>query len=140
MGISYADRAKALIGCRFRPQGRSAHTGLDCLGLILETFDIAADAARAEYRLRGDHGRELRRGLLAYFRRISKRQLRSGDLLLLRVAADQLHLAVTSGAGFVHADAGLRKVVETPGEPRWPVIAMYRRRSRPSRKELQWPR
>ncbi|MDQ3247071.1 MAG: peptidoglycan endopeptidase [Pseudomonadota bacterium] len=140
MKIPHADRAKALVGCRFRPQGRNARTGLDCLGVVLETFGIAADAARADYLFRGDHGGELKSGLLVYFRRISMRQLRSGDLLLLRAAADQFHLAVKSDAGFIHADAGLRKVVETPGAPRWPVIAMYRRRSRPPRKELQWPR
>jgi hypothetical protein len=46
----------------------------------------------------------------------------------MTVAADQMHLGVLTANGFVHADARLRKVVETPGEPGWPVIGIYRRR------------
>jgi len=30
----------------------------------------------------------------------------------------------------VHAHAGIRRVVETPGMPEWPVVAAYRRRVR----------
>jgi hypothetical protein len=37
-----------------------------------------------------------------------------------------LHLAIHSGAGFIHADLSLRRTVETPGAPRWPVIAAWR--------------
>ena len=32
--------------------------------------------------------------------------------------------------GFVHAHAGIGRVVETPGEPEWPVIGTYRKRLR----------
>ena len=31
-----------------------------------------------------------------------------------------------SRGGFVHADAQLRRVVERPGEPPWPVIGIWR--------------
>jgi len=51
-------------------------------------------------------------------------------LLLMAVAADQVHLGLLTPGGFVHADARLRKVVETPGEPGWPVVGVYRRRTR----------
>jgi hypothetical protein len=88
---------------------------------------------RHDYRLRGDHRNEVAAGLVRFFRRIGIKQRRPGDLLLLAVAEDQLHLAVSTGAGFVHADARLRKVVETPGEPQWPLIGTYRRRVRPPR-------
>lgn len=42
----------------------------------------------------------------------------------------QLHLAVRTKQGFVHAHAGIRRVVETPGEPQWPLLGAYRKRRR----------
>jgi hypothetical protein len=51
-------------------------------------------------------------------------------LLLLAPAGDQLHLAIRCAQGFVHAHAGIGRVVETPGEPQWPVLAVYRKRTR----------
>jgi hypothetical protein len=48
-----------------------------------------------------------------------------GDLLLLRTGPGQLHLAISTGAGLVHADAMLRRVVERP-DTRWPVIGRWR--------------
>jgi hypothetical protein len=41
-----------------------------------------------------------------------------------------MHLGVRTDQGFVHAHAGIGRVVETPGAPEWPVLAVYRRRSR----------
>jgi hypothetical protein len=68
--------------------------------------------------------------LLRAFRKVSRKQRRNGDLVLMRVADDQFHLGVLTGDGFVHADARLRRIVETPADPAWPVIGIYRRRSR----------
>jgi len=129
LSIDHAGRARALVGTRFRLQGRGAG-GLDCVGVAMATFDVPADAARRDYRARGDHEAEVREFLARSFRRVSLRELRAGDLMLMRVAADQLHMAVRTDAGFVHAHAGLRKVVETPGMPEWPLLAVYRKRSR----------
>src|SRR5438309_3504468 len=129
MTVDYADRARALVGVRFRPQGRSGD-GLDCVGVIIRTFDMDADAARRNYRLRGDHRAELEAGLLSEFRRVARTQLRLGDVMLMRVADDQLHLGVRTRGGFVHAHAGLGVVVETPGMPDWPVLSAYRKRAR----------
>jgi hypothetical protein len=50
--------------------------------------------------------------------------------MLMRVSDDQLHLGVRTADGFVHAHAGLRRVVETPGAPQWPVLGVYRKRRR----------
>jgi murein DD-endopeptidase / murein LD-carboxypeptidase len=49
----------------------------------------------------------------------------AGRILLMRVAATQLHLGVATTTGIVHADAHLRRVVERPGAPPWPVIAVF---------------
>jgi murein DD-endopeptidase / murein LD-carboxypeptidase len=131
--IDYAERSRALLGTPFRAQGREAKTGLDCVGLAIVAFRVDAEQFRRDYRLRGDHRHELLAALREHFRRVSRRRRRPGDLLLLRVAPEQLHLAVQTRTGFVHADAGLGKVVETPGEPRWPVLAAFRRRVREAR-------
>lgn len=123
-------RARTLVGTRFRPQGRDPATGLDCVGFIAAAFAIPPEAFRRDYRLRGDHRGELEAGLLRWFRRIPDRSAQGGDVMLLQAGADQLHLAVRSSGGFIHADAGLGRVVETPGDPPWPVLATYRRRRR----------
>lgn len=50
----------------------------------------------------------------------------AGELLLLRVRAGQLHMAIASEDGLIHADALLRRVVERPGPVPWPVIGRWR--------------
>ena len=129
MKIDYAARAQALVGTRFRPQGRGAD-GLDCVGVVLATFAISPTSVRRNYSLRGNHLRELRDELDVHFRRVAKRELRAGDVMVLDAADRQLHLAVRSERGFVHAHAGIRRVVETPGDPEWPLLAVYRKRRR----------
>lgn len=127
MKNDYAERARALVGTRFRAQGRD-ETGLDCIGVVLSTFDLPATAGRNDYRLRGDHRHEVRQALDYHFRQVARKQARPGDVLLLSAGSGQVHLAVRTAAGFVHAHAGLRRVVETPGIPEWPVLAAYRKR------------
>jgi cell wall-associated NlpC family hydrolase len=130
----YAERARALLGVRFRAQGREAATGVDCAGLAILAFGLEREMFRRDYRLRGEHRRELAAVVIEHFRRVSRRRRQPGDLLLLQVAPEQLHLAIVTPNGFVHADAGLGKVVETPGTPPWRVLAAYRRRVRARRK------
>ena len=127
MTKSYADRARALVGTRFRPQGRS-EAGLDCVGLVIAAFDLPPDAARSDYRLRGEHRDEIVQGLSPHFRHVRNGQGRAGDVLLLSVASDQLHLGIRTATGLVHADARIGRVVETPGGPPWPIIGIFRRR------------
>ena len=110
MDVDYAERARGLLGTRFRPQGRG-ESGLDCVGLVLATFDIPADKVRRNYSLRGDYRAEIERALETFFQRVDAGRERPGDVMLLQVAADQLHLAVRTGAGFVHAHAGIGRVV-----------------------------
>ncbi len=51
-----------------------------------------------------------------------------GDLIVFRSGPGQLHLAILSDGGVIHADASARRVVERPGVPPWPVIAAWRLR------------
>lgn len=129
MSRDFAERARALVGTPFRLQGRGVG-GLDCVGVAMATYGVPNEDARSNYRLRGEHEQEVRRFLTESFRRVSAAQLRPGDLLLMKVAADQLHLGVRTDAGFVHAHAGLRRVVETPGMPDWLFVGIYRKRRR----------
>lgn len=127
MRIDFAERARALVGTPFRPQGRSA-VGLDCIGVAIATYGL--QQVRRNYRLRGNHERKVRDYLRGRFRQVASPQMRPGDLMLMRVADDQIHLGVRTHEGFVHAHAGLRRVVETPGNPEWPLIGVYRARRR----------
>lgn len=129
MTVDYAARAKALVGTRFRAQGRG-EGGLDCVGVVVATFGIPVDAVANNYRLRGDHRPEVHAELERYFRRVPRSQLRAGDVMLFDAGRDQVHLGVKTLAGFVHAHAGIRRVVETPALPDWPLTRVYRRRSR----------
>jgi hypothetical protein len=125
LSIDHAERARALVGTRFRPQGRGEQ-GVDCIGLVLAAYGLPEGAAPRDYRLRSDRRDELAAGLLRHFRKV--RRVEAGDVMMLEVASDQVHLAVRTDAGFVHAHAGIGRVVETPGLPEWPVIGAYRRR------------
>lgn len=129
MTMTFEARARALVGTRFRLQGRD-EGGLDCVGVVVRVFNLRASAIRKDYRLRGEFRFELEQGLLERFRRVGVGQLRSGDVMLMQVAGDQLHLGVRTDRGFVHADAGIGLVVETPGYPPWAVLGVYRKRVR----------
>jgi hypothetical protein len=129
MNCEFAERARALVGTRFRPQGRSAE-GMDCVGVVIATFGIDAGCVRRDYRLRGGDVDELDAAMLKHFRRVPRRELAAGDVLLLTEGNRQLHLAVRTRDGFVHAHAGLRRVVETSGLPEPRILRIYRRRVR----------
>lgn len=130
----YAERARALVGCRFRPQGRDAVTGLDCVGLVAMAFRIPLDAVPRDYRLRGASFDRLLAGLSDYFCRVPGTHASAGDVVLLSAATDQPHLAVLTDNGFVHAHAAVGRVVETPGLSPWPLVGVFRRRAVRKRK------
>jgi cell wall-associated NlpC family hydrolase len=115
------ERARLLVGCAFRSQGRDPKLGLDCVGLVMNAFRIEPGQVRRNYRLKGSHKSELESQLSSFFRSVTSPQ--PGDVLLCQIAHMQVHLAIHCGDSFVHADARLRRVVETPGQPCWPTAA-----------------
>jgi lipoprotein Spr len=127
MKIDFAARARALVGTRFRAQGRG-EGGLDCVGVVLATFDLPPDVVRHDYQLRGDHLPEIRKALGVHFRSLPRSQAQAGDVLLLQAGTRQFHLAVRTEQGFVHAHAATRRIVEAPGDPDWPLLGVYRKR------------
>jgi lipoprotein Spr len=113
---------RTCLGARFRLHGRTIECGLDCLGVVAIAYGLRD--VPAGYALRGGRPGDL-------IARIEARGFTAdvpapARLLLLAAGPFQHHLAVTTARGFIHADAGLRRVVETPGAPRWPLLGCWR--------------
>ena len=115
--------ARALIGTPFRLQGRG-RDGLDCIGLIAVVHGLEPEAPRS-YALRGTPSDQAMEMLDRHFARRSAAPPQVADILLLRPGLAQLHLGFWTGAGLVHAHAGLRRVVETPGLPAFPLLGIW---------------
>lgn len=122
-GEEVVARAAECIGSRFRPHGRSPESGLDCVGLT--AIAIGLESVRADYALRGG-GIEALSQELAGAGLMQIDQAAPGDVLVMMAGSGQLHLGIATGAGMIHADARLRRVVERPGEPPWAVVSMWR--------------
>ena len=119
--------ARACVGTRFRPQGRTPGLGLDCVGVVL----IAAAAAGLgpflvpAYAIGGRDEADVDAHLLAAScTEIPDAQ--PGDIIALRYPGGRRHLAVVTPGGAVHAHAGLGRVVEGPLDPAWPIGGAWR--------------
>lgn len=120
--MSAVERARALVGVRFRAHGRDPAFGLDCVGLAGAALGIDAPAG---YALRTGDAAHVARALAeAGLRPVAPAE--AGDLLVLRAGPGQLHLAIHGGEGIIHADARARRVVERPGPPEWPLLGAWR--------------
>jgi len=116
-----ADAALRAVGTRFRLHGRGAD-GLDCVGLVAVALRAGGYAGEVPtgYGLRGGDWGVLDRVLVRVGTAVP------GDVLLMATGPGQGHLGIKTAAGFVHADAALRRVVERPGLPPWPLIGVWR--------------
>lgn len=114
---------RTLVGAPFRLHGRDPSTGLDCVGVAALVFGVP-DVPRG-YALRTADGAGVAALIDAAGLRRVRRTACPGDLALVRSGPVQCHLVVMTDTGFVHADAGIGRVVETPGAPPWPVIGIW---------------
>lgn len=123
MGERALAAARAAIGTRFRLHGRDGR-GLDCLGLagLAMRAEGFAGEIPSGYAMRGGDAARIAAAIEAAGFVASDAP---GDLLLLRTGAGQLHFAISTGAGAVHADAMLRRVVERPDLP-WQLAGRWR--------------
>jgi cell wall-associated NlpC family hydrolase len=120
-------RARALVGTRFRPQGRRREHGLDCLGLVAAAGNLPAELIPSGYRLRSEVAEDMFSLTLDdRVERIAVTEAGAGDVLLAQAGPGQHHFLILLEHGFVHADARLGLVVETPGAVGWPVLAAWR--------------
>jgi murein DD-endopeptidase / murein LD-carboxypeptidase len=121
-GAEIVEGARSLVGAPFRPQGRAGDPGLDCIGLAAAALGVPN--VPRDYALRDvDLGR-LEEGLRKAGLQPAKVSA-PGAVLVMNAGSDQLHLGIWTGSGLVHADAGLRRVVERPGPPPWPVLGIW---------------
>ena len=129
--LQLAQAAEALEGVPFRLHGRDPATGLDCIGLL------GAAMARAGRPIALPSGypwrlRELTRWLpnsqSCGFGEVSG-DFRRGDVVLLQPGPAQFHLAIAAhDLRWVHAHAGLRRVVIAAEMPAGPIAAHWRLR------------
>jgi murein DD-endopeptidase / murein LD-carboxypeptidase len=122
-------RARALLGMPFRLHGRDPDTGLDCVGLVSEACQRQVGIPTG-YALRGGSADSYSRTIAAL--RLTRRrgEPRRGDILLMVAGPQQFHLGLWTGDSLIHADAMLRRVVETPGAVPWPIIGAWHNRKR----------
>lgn len=124
-----AAAACALAGTTFRLHGRTEATGLDCVGVLAAALARLGRPAPLPtgYPLRHRNTPDLSAlvkslGLMPVDGAISR-----GDVLMLRPAPCQLHLAIAAAPDtMVHAHAGLGKVVIGPLPAGWPLIGHWR--------------
>lgn len=117
-----------MAGARFRPQGRDAAGGFDCVGLAVAAYAAAGCDLPAPrgYPLRGwDRAQIVDALRRAGFVAVTDCG-RAGDVVLLALPAGQFHLGLRGLDRIVHAHAGLRRVVEAPLDALWLASAHYR--------------
>lgn len=112
---------RSLIGVPFRLHGRNL-TGLDCVGVVAWVHGLEVPTG---YRLRTNDAAQVERWLAA--RGFVPGAGAQGDIVVLRPGGEQVHLGIVTAGGFVHADAGLGRVVESPWRDDWPVAGFWRR-------------
>jgi hypothetical protein len=126
-GIDIAARACALVGTRFRPQGRSAEHGLDCVGTAALACGIPGDRIPRDYALRSQSLVEIEHRLCDLgCRPVVGHALKLGDVVVCQPGPAQFHMVIITPFGFVHADAALRRVVERPYPIPWTLVGAWR--------------
>ncbi len=134
MSAAIVAAARSAIGTPFRLHGRDPALGLDCVGLVVVALRAggATGAAPDGYALRSGDADAVA-AMIVSAGLMAATDAQPGDVLLCRAGPGQLHLAIDGGVGgdcssgsIIHADAQLRRVVERPGSPPWPVIGRWR--------------
>lgn len=128
-GEALARAAQALVGTRFRLHGRDPATGLDCVGLAAAALAAIGRVcvAPACYALRNSDIAQALAFAPGAGLHEAEGPVRTGDVLLVQSGPAQHHLVIAaSGGRLIHAHAGLRRVVATPGPLAWPILHHWR--------------
>lgn len=133
MGDRVASAALALVGTQFRLHGRDPAHGLDCIGLArcaLEEAGLRATAPTG-YRLRNTGIDSALETLAGCDLSAAELPIAPGDLLLVSTGPAQQHLVIAGpDHTFIHAHAGLCRVVTSPGPLPWPILHHWRPQKR----------
>jgi hypothetical protein len=128
-GAALANAASKLVGVPFRLQGRNPATGLDCIGVLAASLHAAGRPANLPrtYRLKTLRPIDADTWANASGLESASGPAVAGDVLLVRVSACQFHLLIALEPRlFVHAHAGLRRVVRHDGTVPWPIVGHWR--------------
>lgn len=130
-GEDLARAAAALCGTPFRLNGRDPTYGVDCIGLLEVALKNAGRSIQLPkgYHLRLTNPEAwIPEPAACGFAAVGP-PFAPGDVLLLRLGQAQAHLAIAGfGHGWVHAHAGLRRVVISPEMPAGEIIVHWRLR------------
>lgn len=124
-----AQAAQSLVGARFRLHGRDPDTGLDCIGLLAAAMRLIGSplVLPSGYPLRlSDLSAWLPDPAQCGFAPAFE-PFRPGDVVMLLPGPAQYHLAIAADdGGWIHAHAGLRRVVHDPNLPAGPISHHWR--------------
>lgn len=128
-GADVVATARACLGARFRHQGRSPATGLDCIGLVFfiqKTLGLSCYDYQTYPRYPDHH--KLTEILQSQFNRVSLHEIQPGDVLRFLAGADPVHLGIATDIGVIHSTALARGVVEHRLDPSWTsrLVEAYR--------------
>ena len=128
-GDELAAEALALVGAPFRLHGRDPATGLDCIGVLAAA--LAACGATPQlptgYVLRNRILPDLGEYVVGNGFTLASEPLVAGDVVLVRAGSCQVHLLIAAGSEhFVHAHAGLRRVICGELPANWPILQHWR--------------
>ena len=129
--LRLACAAEELEGSPFRLHGRDPATGLDCIGLLSAAMAQAGQPivlpSGYPWRLR-DLSQWLPPPHSCGFS-VARGPVRPGDAIMLQPGPAQFHLAIAARGGrWVHAHAGLRRVVISAELPVGEITAHWRLR------------
>lgn len=128
-GEDLAQAAASLCDTPFRLNGRDTNYGIDCIGLLELALEKAGRKITLPtgYTLRLSNPEAWLPDPAACGFAPASLPIQPGDVMLLRLGQAQVHLAVSGFDGaWVHAHAGLRRVVVSPTLPSGEVIGHWR--------------
>lgn len=126
---SLARAARQFIGVPFRLHGRDPAFGLDCIGLVGAALAAIGrtPVLPATYALRNSDVTRLLEFAAVNGLQECSPPIRSGDVILVEPGPSQHHVLIAEHSGsFIHAHAGLRRVVRMPGPLDWAICRHWR--------------
>jgi cell wall-associated NlpC family hydrolase len=129
LSTALVEAAERLVGAPFRLHGRDPATGLDCVGLVAEALRRCGRVPLVPggYRMHALSAGPLLKFAAANGFEPTEGPERAGDVVLVHIAGLQPHLLLAGRAGeFLHAHAGLGRVVRQPGPCPWAIVARWR--------------
>ena len=128
-GRALAAAAEALVGARFRLHGRDPEHGLDCIGVLAAALAAIGrpQAFPTGYALRVSRPGAWLPDPAGLGFAPATGELAPGDVVLVRPGPAQVHLGIAvDGGAWVHAHAGLRRVVRSSAMPTGAPIGRWR--------------